>query len=128
MTLQQTLNNLPKEQKDQTKKIIFQQGSRSQQLSFADNILAIYIYDYDSLKGDLDLSPFTNLMSINFQYNVCTNLLENIDISKNKNLNRIILGKGGECNPLRESNAFLTIKKSQLSQIVVFYTYYSSSS
>jgi hypothetical protein len=127
-TLTELINNLPAEQKTKTKNIEFQYDNQ-QKPSFSDNKLIIYDYDNNNkslLKDDLDLSSFANLRNIDFQYNVRASLLENIDISENKNLCKIIIGQNNQHSPLQNSNAFLTVKKKQLNQIMVRYFYYDS--
>jgi hypothetical protein len=101
VTIKELINNLPTEQKTKTKNIEFQYGNQ-QKPSFSDNKLIIYDYDNNNkslLNDDLDLSSFTNLKTINFQHNIRAESLENIDISENKNLCKIIIGQSSQTNP-----------------------------
>ncbi|CAG8562738.1 595_t:CDS:2 [Paraglomus occultum] len=90
MTIQETLNKLDKNAKNQTKNISFQYGNNQPNFS---GETTLNIYDHDNrntelLKGNLNLAQFPNLRKITFAYNLRVNSLENIDISENTNLNR----------------------------------------
>ena len=106
MTIQQTINNLNRIQKEQTKNINFQQGNNNP--SFSGDALTIYDYDATSqqLRGDLDLTQFPNLRKITFTYNFRINLLENINVS-DTNLSRIIVGQNSQSNTL--DNAYCNL-------------------
>src|SRR5947209_531402 len=85
---QNILDNLQPNQKTQTKHIYFHYNG-SNQASLSGDALTVY----STYQGSLNLTQFTNLRSITFENGVQLSLLENVDVSENINLNRILFRK-----------------------------------
>ncbi|CAG8791526.1 18741_t:CDS:1, partial [Racocetra persica] len=89
---QEIFYSIRNHQKKGIKHISFiQNNGQSSLFSVSDDALTIYS-NREQPKGGLDLEPFLNLRKITFQDNIQLDNLENIDISKNEKLSKIVIG------------------------------------
>ncbi|CAG8737521.1 30439_t:CDS:1 [Racocetra persica] len=126
---QEIFNFLKNHQKKEIKHIIFKQFKvQSTLFSFSDDVLDIYS-NSGQPKGGLNLEPFINLRKITFQSNVQLNSLENIDISKNEKLSKIVIADqnhGQLSNFFHTNNFILLMKEMQSNRIILCYYEYDS--
>ncbi|CAG8563366.1 17337_t:CDS:1 [Funneliformis caledonium] len=116
-------DNLQPDQKTQVKWITFTNGNTAPSLSGF--TLTIY-NDHGNLQGSLSLAQFPNLRKIQFVYTFYIANLEEIDISENTKLNRVIISTDNQVNLFHNVNnnplsCSLLAKEKQLNQVIVTY-------
>ncbi|CAG8762220.1 8549_t:CDS:1 [Racocetra fulgida] len=122
---QEIFYGLKNHQKKGIKHISFTQNNgQSSLFNLSDDVLYIYSNN-EQPKGGLDLEPFLNLRKITFQNNnIQLNSLENIDISKNEKLNKIVLEERSNTqrnNFFHNNNFILLMKEIQSKRIILSY-------
>ncbi|CAG8484193.1 3752_t:CDS:1 [Funneliformis mosseae] len=124
---QAIFDKLQPNQKTQVKYIYFQNSNSEPSLSgFTLNVYNAHP-TYGNLQGSLSLAQFPNLRKIQFVNNFSIANLEEIDISENIKLNRVIISTDGNGNPLQNASysplsCSLLAKEKQLNQVIVTYS------